>query len=717
MELSGEKPNRFIESPDKSASDDVFALAVWQEPLQKFAKGLGLTISLYDHNLRRRSFVTSGPVGESLARSAFWADKGLGSSIDSAAAQLCIKEERYVRSVQVEMFSHLALPLTICDSVMGAFVIGWIAERFADPVRCDAVAKRIGANSMEIWQVMRMQQPISTEKLESHGRMLETFAVPLLKQLMLQIEDRARERRARIAAHTSLAFAAATTESELCAAMFRALHDLTSASSISIAVTHIKSESEVPVVYRDESLQQVSSRMNQTARSSQLRIQIPSARGGSLGKLDMLVDENDVSQEVLSEIQALAGQLGTSLQKVHLVHALESERVALRAANLQLQHMHKMKDEFLATVSHELRTPLNAILGWATLLNDFGPSEVDWKTAVNTIERNAKNQSRLIEDLLDVSRIISGKMVLHRADIEATSLVRQSLETIKPMIEARRQKLHIQVSEVPIRFKGDETRVTQIFWNLLSNASKFTPEGGDISVVLENAGHYFRFEVSDTGKGISGEFLPHLFDRFSQADQSYSRSYGGLGLGLAIVRHLVELHGGTVMAKSDGEGRGSKFTVFLPQNTTDLELDSAQRLARSAHALPESQNLWLQGMKILLVDDEPDALRLTKFVLEKRGAVIQMADTVEQGFQILREWRPDVVVSDISMPGESGYEFIRRVRLLSERDGGQTPAIALTAMAGAHPRDLALAAGFQAHISKPFEPVALYNCLVDLHSR
>jgi CheY-like chemotaxis protein len=231
-------------------------------------------------------------------------------------------------------------------------------------------------------------------------------------------------------------------------------------------------------------------------------------------------------------------------------------------------------------------------------------------------------------------------------------------------------------------------------------------------VVLENAGHYFRLEISDSGRGISAEFLPHLFNRFSQADGSYSRRHGGLGLGLAIVRHLVELHGGTVMGNSEGEGKGSVFTVFLPQNTTDQELDSARDLAQLQNNEFVKAPMMLKGIKILLVDDEPDSLRLTRFVLERCGALIQMADNAEQGFQAMKEWRPDVLISDISMPGESGYELIRRIRYLGV--DGDIPAIALTALGGVDHKNMALDAGFQLYIPKPLEPNLLVESIVEL---
>jgi signal transduction histidine kinase/ActR/RegA family two-component response regulator len=689
--------------------EQFFAPEIWTEALTKFAEATGLTISLYDKSIHRRCDVTTtSPISKRLARANFWNDQGNGAIIDLNAAREAAASGKLHYSVQLEMFAHLAIPIILDGQLRAVFVIGWLPEKFADPVLCDLLSKKIGAPPMEVWQLMRMQQPISREKIEMHALMLETFAQPLIRQLMVQHADRTRALRAKIVNETVRAFAEATTEEQLCEAVLSSVRDYVTSTSIVIEIVKAKGEMEEKTHYSFIN-KESDDDLGTSNYCSNLKLSIPTTQGHNLGKIEIKLTEDRISEDIVTDLQSIAAQFGTALQKVHLIHALEGERSALKGANIQLQHLHKMKDEFLATVSHELRTPLNAILGWAQILIDEGPNSVEFGPAMETIERNAKNQSNLIEDLLDVSRIISGKMTLQRADIEATDILRQSIATVFPMTEARKQKMHLQISNTFLPLKGDATRVTQIFWNLLSNASKFTPEGGDISVVLEGAGHYFKFEVSDSGKGISREFLPHLFNRFSQADGSYTRRHSGLGLGLAIVRHLVELHGGTVSAQSQGEGKGSTFTVFLPQNTTDKELDHAQVLTQYSN-----QDTQLKAVKILLVDDEPDSLRLTRFVLEKNGAAVEMADTAADAYQIFKDWRPDILISDISMPGESGYDLIRRVRFLSHEEGGNIPAIALTALAEKSQKRLALSAGFQLHLSKPLEPNLLTSSVMSL---
>lgn len=694
---------------------DLFEVSVWREPLAKFAQASGLTISLFDRDLKRREGpITAGPIGARLADAGFWRNGGLGCASDLEAARECAARGVPVFSVRLEIFAQLAVPIIIDEAVRGVFVLGWIPVSFADPVNSDIVAKQVGVPQMEIWQLMRMQQPIAREKLETHGHLLETFAAPLLRQLILQEEDRARAQSLKVVSEAALDFAEAATESQICQAAIDAFRKLGLVSSVSIEIYKLHNETEETTNYGKSWLDGDGDDNVALQFANHVTLQIPSEGGRPIGRISLIASQRNLPKELLGDFQLVVRQMGTALQKVHLIHDLESERSALRGANVQLQHLHKMKDEFLATVSHELRTPLNAILGWSELLQDGDVGEEDYKTAISTIVRNARNQSHLIEDLLDVSRIISGKMVLERGDIEATSLLRQSIDTVFPMIEARKQKIHLQISDTALPLKGDATRITQVFWNLLSNASKFTPEGGVISVVLENAGHYFKFEISDSGRGISQDFLPHLFDRFSQADGTYTRRHGGLGLGLAIVRHLVELHGGTVSARSEGEGKGATFTVFLPQNTTDLELDNAQSLTSLGPAEHGAKVKRLKGIKILIVDDEPDALRLSRFVLENSGAIVQMADSAEHGFRILQEWRPDVLISDISMPRESGYEFIRRVRYLERDSGGTIPAIALTALAGSDQQATAINAGFQVHMAKPLEPKQLCESILDL---
>jgi CheY-like chemotaxis protein/two-component sensor histidine kinase len=385
-------------------------------------------------------------------------------------------------------------------------------------------------------------------------------------------------------------------------------------------------------------------------------------------------------------------------------------------ARAEAEVANRAKDEFLATLSHELRTPLTAILGWARILRK---EEVDEPTRVRgleVIERNVQAQSRLIEDVLDVSRIITGKMQLNVRRIEMRGVIDAAIESVRPAAEAKKIDL-VPVVEGPAAIKGDAERLQQVVWNLLSNAIKFTPNGGRIEARLRTRGEQVDLEVTDSGKGIPSEFLPYVFDRFRQADSSSTRAHGGLGIGLALVRHLVELHGGNVSARSGGEGKGSTFAISLPvagpaADPGDLAPVPAATVSRvSVTGLPT-----LEGLRVLVVDDEADARDLIGVILRRRGAEVTAAASVAEALEAVERSRPDVLVSDISMPESDGYELIRELRQRASGSGA-VPAVALTAYARSQDRERALASGFQLHLAKPVEPDDLILAVADLAGR
>jgi CheY-like chemotaxis protein len=379
---------------------------------------------------------------------------------------------------------------------------------------------------------------------------------------------------------------------------------------------------------------------------------------------------------------------------------------AERAARSEAERVNIMKDEFLATLSHELRTPLNAILGWSQLLATGVVQKDELAQGLESIERNARAQTQLIEDLLDMSRIISGKLRLDVQRVDLASVVDQAVESILPSAEAKQIQLRKIVDPHAGFVSGDPTRLQQVVWNLLSNAIKFTPKGGKIDVLLERVNSHLEITVHDSGIGIKPDDLPYVFDRFRQADSSTTRSYGGLGLGLSIVKNLVELHGGTVRAESAGEGRGAIFVVGLP-----LALirggDKREHPTSPRSAELDFERVRLPGVKVLVVDDEPDARELLKRILTQCEALVTTAETGKQGLEIIHADRPDVIVSDIGMPGMDGYEFMREVRNLWPAEEGRIPAIALTAYARSEDRTKAMLAGFQVHVAKPIEPQEL----------
>ncbi len=437
------------------------------------------------------------------------------------------------------------------------------------------------------------------------------------------------------------------------------------------------------------------------------------------GEFRWLLDNGVPRQGEGGEFQ---GYIGSCIDITERKRA-EQERAALlaraEASYREAETANRSKDEFLATVSHELRTPLNAILGWAQLLLAAGDDPERRQRGLDTVVRNAKLQSQLIDDLLDVSRIISGKMRLDVQPTDLAAVIDAAVEAIRPAAEAKQIRLRRVVDPFAGPVAGDPGRLQQVVWNLLSNAVKFTPKGGKVEVRLERVNSHIEIIVADNGAGIAPEFLPHVFDRFRQLDGTTTRRHGGLGLGLAIVRHLVELHGGTVRVKSPGDGEGSTFLVALPLSIAHLTPAEAQRVHPAAETVgedpcEENSALDLRGIRVLVVDDEPDARETMRQILEHCNAEVETAGSAAEAIHRLEKWRPDVLLSDIGMPGEDGYELVRRVRELPAERGGRTPAAALTAFARVEDRRRALRAGFQMHLAKPVDIQELATVVVSL---
>ncbi len=404
---------------------------------------------------------------------------------------------------------------------------------------------------------------------------------------------------------------------------------------------------------------------------------------------------------------------------------VERERLleAERAARAHAERVSVVKDEFLATLSHELRTPLNAILGWTQILraSTAGTDNVDSDLAegLEVIERNTRVQAQLIEDLLDMSRIVSGKIRLDVQQVDLQDVVKAAVASVRHAADAKGIRLQVVIDPLPGPVRGDPGRLQQCVWNLLSNSIKFTPKGGRVQVTLERVNSHIEVCVIDDGEGINPEFLPHLFERFRQADASAARRHGGLGLGLSIVKQLVELHGGAVRARSPGEGSGAIFCVELPLMVVHSPKDAPLREHPSGvtNIAPIFDRPSLADVTVLAVDDEADALRLVKRVLEDCGARVLTAASAEEAMDWVVRARPDMIVSDIGMPGEDGYAFIRRVRALAPEQGGRTPAAALTAFARPEDRTRALRAGYQSHIAKPVDSAELAAVVASLAIR
>ena len=391
---------------------------------------------------------------------------------------------------------------------------------------------------------------------------------------------------------------------------------------------------------------------------------------------------------------------------------IEAERDALlhreKEARLQAEMASRSKDEFLGLLSHELRTPLNSILGWTRILSSHTLDEAQAEQALETIDRNAKLQARLIDDMLDVSRIISGKLRLDAQPVDLTSVINAAVETLRPAAEAKQIRMYVTLDFGTGSVLGDPVRLQQVVWNLVSNAVKFVPKGGSVRASLRRVNSHLEIQVSDSGPGIDADFLPFVFERFRQGDSTPNKKYSGLGLGLSIVRHLVEMHGGTVEASNNSDGPGALFTVRLPvmavSRSIEQMVESADRaVAESGNDLAFNSPPDLSGVKVLAVDDEADARQLLQALFEQCGADVTLCGSASEAIEMLEQYSPDVIVSDIGMPGEDGYSLIRKIR----ESGNRIPAVALTAFARTEDRFQALQAGYNMHVPKPVEPAEL----------
>ncbi|HMF58658.1 MAG TPA: PAS domain S-box protein [Pyrinomonadaceae bacterium] len=393
---------------------------------------------------------------------------------------------------------------------------------------------------------------------------------------------------------------------------------------------------------------------------------------------------------------------------------LRRERKAREVA----ESANRLKDEFLATVSHELRTPLTAILGWSLILRSKQLDEISAEHALEVIERNARIQKQIIDDLLDVSRIISGKLRLNVGRIDLAPVLLSAIDAVRLAAEAKEIQIQTEFDHIGVNVSGDPDRLQQVIWNLLSNAVKFTPKGGRVEIGLYQEDSHAEIVVRDTGSGIRPDFQPFLFDRFRQADSSTTRIHGGLGLGLAIVRHLVELHGGTVEAASDGEGKGSVFTVQLPVQPQVSDMRTPAPVIAEAHENADLMDIEchpnLEGLKIMVVDDDPDALALLSTILAGCGAEVITASSAAQALELLGNSSPHVLLCDIGMPDEDGYALIKKIRAGRAGRNSNLPAVAVTAYARSEDRVRALAEGFQAHVAKPPEPNELLAIVASL---
>jgi signal transduction histidine kinase/ActR/RegA family two-component response regulator len=430
------------------------------------------------------------------------------------------------------------------------------------------------------------------------------------------------------------------------------------------------------------------------------------------------LSDHDARLRIIARLQQKAESLEAEVKERREVE--ERLRLALvgeQMARAEAETANRMKAEFLATVSHEIRTPLNAIIGWSHLLRSGSLDEATITRAIETIDRNAKSQAQLIEDILDVSRMITGKLRLNNEPVDIASVINAAIDSVQLAIDSKELQLEVTLDPSARHTVGDGNRLQQVVWNLLANAIKFTPSGGRIEVKVERSDRNVQIRVTDTGQGIGQDFLPFIFDRFRQADGTTTRQHGGLGLGLAIVRHLVELHGGTIKAESAGDGKGATFTIKLPlapqgskvrKNVTG-NLQRKEGIESHVTSLPS-----LDEVKVLLVDDDPDTLQILSVMLGGSQAVVQTAASVAEALEILEWYEPHVLVSDLAMPDEDGYSLIDKLRARESKGGPQIPAVALTSYVRVEDRARALSAGFNMFVPKPVQPEELITAIASL---
>jgi PAS domain S-box-containing protein len=435
-----------------------------------------------------------------------------------------------------------------------------------------------------------------------------------------------------------------------------------------------------------------------------------------------MFSRHKMSKLTLEAMESISNGISNSIERKQVEEKRQQLLTSEQEARQAAENANRLKDEFLATLSHELRTPLNAILGWSQMIQNRDLSESQMQKALQTIERSARSQNQLIDDLLDVSRIITGKLRLDVRAVELSNVIAAAVDAVRPAAEAKNIRLQTLLDPQAGPISGDPDRLQQVVWNLLSNAVKFTPKEGRVQVRLERVNSHVEIVISDTGRGIEAEFLPYVFDRFRQSDGSMTRRHGGLGLGLAIVRQLVELHGGTAMVTSAGENQGSTFTVFLPllpvrsePSTDELRVHPA---ARNDDAdILEANGQELSGLCVLIVEDEADSRELLSVVLTSSGAKVVTADSAAEALEKIKSEKLDIIVSDIGMPGEDGFSLMLKVRNLPKEQNADIPAIALTAYARAEDRIKALRCGFQLHIAKPVESTELIAAVANLTGR
>jgi len=588
----------------------------WDGPLREYAEATGLSVALYDTSLQLTSGMhLASPLAHHLAAAGFWSSGALGAHEAATTGARAVLSGNIEISHSFDMLELAAVPALLGGHVTGVFVCGWMPCPGTWDLRAfERFAGHIGLPIGEVRRLMAAEPPIEEHKLALCAGLLKTLGAALLTRLNDQIRERRAISRLRILNESARALTAATGFEDISRAVDLGLAQLMPGSHVRVLLADKDGRiSEMPGAPRTTAAEPVSATEDvlqlarETRRPRVIRVPVQAGDSNLLGVLEIEVACAEVG--LPAEVAPLAAQVAVAAQKARLIADLDEERVILDRVIAELKRVSRIRDEFLATISHELKTPLNSMLGWCQLLQSGSLEEREGADALHTIERNARVQARLIDDLLDMSRAITGKLMLELKPMDLIATLNETIESIRAAADTKRLHVSTAFPVGTLPYRGDAVRLTQVFWNLLANAVKFTPEGGQINVSVQLEAERIIVRVTDSGKGIGPEFLGHVFDRFSQEDGSYTRRYSGLGLGLAIVRHLVEMHGGEVSAASPGEGCGSTFSASLPLRvpargfgTTCLADDACPFPADAAHAASVSSQL--DDLHLMTLDTE-----------------------------------------------------------------------------------------------------------------
>lgn len=684
----------------------------WNGPLEQFALSTGFVVSLYNSFGTLVSGPhTPNPISKRYQAAGIWSETGMGRIEELKIFERVKESHKVQKALAFDKLPILGMPLFNNSKLIGVLILGWMFDHFADPVETDRLAKDLSIPQLELWSLVRQHVPLSESKLNSYAELLKTISQSLILELINNQAELKTSRILRILNQSALELTAAFSIADIEQAASKAARELTYGGDIKIHFTSADGILPTGAASPQHNLYS-------TIQDAKLRVPIESSDSSILGIIEVQLPTSSGNYE--SELSALASQVAVAFQKVKLISDLQKERGHLKFTLEELRRASLVRDQFLTTLSHELRTPLTAVLGWCQILKDENLDYERASFALQTIERNAKAQAQLIEDLLDASRIISGKMLMNIELGDLIAVVQDSIKTIKPTAEKKRITITLEKNVDKLIVYLDPVRIQQIFWNLLSNAVKFTPNDGKIQISISKEEHSVSVRVTDSGVGIKPEFLGMVFDRFSQADSSYARTYGGLGLGLAIVKQLIELHGGSVEVDSLGENQGTSFIIRFPIGEINAHLQKehlANRQSSISASLPGSgatEKPNLDGVKILIVDDTEDTLQLIKLFTKKEGAIIETATSVDEGIQKFHQFKPDIIISDISMPGRDGFSFILELKDLMNLENRIIPVVAVTAYTGEEDKQRVLNSGFAGHIGKPIHRQVLIKTISDL---